>query len=513
MGDVQRGETMSDKAVGVETGKTYQLGVSRPPLQVADLPTPEEVWRVPMVGRKEAFKYAVGPSFIALGAAIGSGEWLLGPLSVGKNGFIGIGWIITVSILLQVIYNIECSRYVIATGEVPIVGFARVPPGRMFWVPLSLFLIFFSYIWGGWAKGAADGLFSLINGRIPTPDDKGAVELLAILLLAAILGITVGFRRITRGLEFVNGAIVALVIVYLVIVSVAVVPLDVWWDGITGFLTPAAPPKGVTATEIGSLAGFAALLSGFNWVFLNHYRDKSYGMGHRVGYLTGFRGTQREVLDRGFTFPDDARNASVWKRWIRFLYLDMWGVFLTGAVVGMLVPTSLMRHLALSSGRQPERATVTTFAADVLGSQYGRWIFYTTLLVGFLVLFSTQLGIFEVLVRNATDAANISPRVRTVMGDDPRRVYFTFMVVLLVTIGIVLHFFQPTELIQISANMSNLGAIIFPFVFIYLNRRLPKAARPSKWAYAGLMANVVFFGFFFVNFVVEKLTDKPLVTF
>jgi hypothetical protein len=504
---------MSDTAVGSQTGTTYQLGVSRPPLQVADLPTPEEVWRVPNVGRREAFKYAIGPSFIALGAAIGSGEWLLGPLSVGKRGFVGIGWIITVSILLQVIYNIECSRYVIATGEVPIVGFARVPPGRFFWVPFSLFLIFFAYIWGGWAKGAADGLFSLLNGRVPTPDDKGAVELLAILLLAAILGITVGFRRITRGLEFVNGGIVAFVILFLVILSVIIVPLDVWWSGLRGFVTPAAPPKGITATEVGSLAGFAALLSGFNWVFLNHYRDKSYGMGYRVGYLTGMRGQRSQVKSSGFTFPDDAKNRLQWWRWKRLLYLDQWGVFLVGAVVGMLVPTSLMRHLALTSGRTPERATVTTFAADVLGNQYGRWLFYLTLFVGFLILFSTQLGIFEVLVRNATDAANISPRIQEALGGDPRRFYFTFMVVLLATIGIVLHFFQPTELIQISANMSNLGAIIFPFVFIYLNRRLPKAARPTKWAYIGLMANVVFFGFFFLNFVVEKLTDKPLVTF
>jgi hypothetical protein len=38
-------------------------------------------------------------------------------------------------------------------------------------------------------------------------------------------------------------------------------------------------------------------------------------------------------------------------------------------------------------------------------------------------------------------------------------------------------------------------------------------ARPSKWAYVGLMANVVFFGFFFVNFVVEKVSGSPLVTF
>jgi hypothetical protein len=504
---------MSDTAVGSTPGSTYQLGVSRPPLQVADLPTPEEVWKVPRVGRKEAFKYAIGPSFIALGAAIGSGEWLLGPLSVGKSGFMGIGWILTVSILLQILYNIECSRYVIATGEVPIVGFARVPPGRRFWLPFSLFLIFFAYIWGGWAKGAADGLFALITGEVPTAGDKGTVELLAILLLGAVLAITVGFRRITRGMELLNGALVAFQLLFLLVLTVAIVPLDVWWEGIRGFVTPAMPPEGSTATELGSLAGFAAILSGFNWILLNHYRDKSYGMGYRVGFLTGLRGEKSEVKSSGFTFPDDAANASVWRRWKRLLYLDLWGVFLVGAVVGMLLPTTLMRHLALSSGRQPDRATVTTFAADVLGSQYGRWLFYLTLLVGFLILFDTQLGIFEALVRNVTDAANTSTRLEEVTGGDLRRFYFPFMVVLLVTIGIVLHFFQPTELIQISANMSNLGAVIYPFVFIYLNRRLPKAARPSKWAYAGLMANVVFFGFFFLNFVVEKVGGEALVTF
>lgn len=504
---------MSDTAVGSVPGSTYQLGVSRPPLEVADLPTPEEVWRVPRVGRKEAFKYAVGPSFIALGAAIGSGEWLLGPLAVGTKGFIGVGWILTTSILLQILYNIECSRYVVATGEVPIVGFARVPPGRRFWLPFSLFLIFFAYIWGGWAKGAADGLFALITGEVPTPDDKGSVELLSILLLGAVFAITVGFRRITRGMELVNGALVAFQLIFLVVLTVAIVPLDVWWEGIRGFVTPAMPPEGMTATTLGSLAGFAAILSGFNWMLLNHYRDKSYGMGYRVGFLTGLRGEESKVKSSGFTFPDDAANASVWRRWKRLLYLDLWGVFLVGAVVGMLLPTALMRHLALSSGRQPDRATVTTFAADVLGSQYGRWLFYLTLLVGFLILFDTQLGIFEALVRNVTDAANTSDRLEQATGGDLRRFYFPFMIVLLVTIGIVLHFFQPTELIQISANMSNLGAVIYPFVFIYLNRRLPKAARPSKWAYAGLMANVVFFGFFFLNFVVEKVSGEALVTF
>ncbi|PZG00113.1 hypothetical protein C1J01_48320, partial [Nonomuraea aridisoli] len=101
---------------------SHPLGVSRPDLEVTDLPTPEEVFKVSKIGPKELFKHAVGPSLIALGISIGSGEWLLGPLSVGQYGFVGVGWVILVSALLQTFYNVECSRYVIATGETPVVG-------------------------------------------------------------------------------------------------------------------------------------------------------------------------------------------------------------------------------------------------------------------------------------------------------------------------------------------------------------------------------------------------------
>jgi hypothetical protein len=503
---------VSDTVIERSRG-TYQLGVSRPPLEVADLPTPEEVWGVARVGPKEAFKYAVGPSLIALGTAIGSGEWLLGPLNVGKFGFIGIGWVITISALLQVIFNVECSRYVIATGEVPVVGFARVPPGRRVWIPLSLFAIFSAFILGGWAKGAAKGLFALMEGRVAGDTDASRVELLTFVLLAAVLGITLLFRRITRGLELVNGSLISIQIIFLFVIAVAVVPFDVWWEGIRGFVTPARPPKGVSATALGGLVGFTALAAGLNWFFLNHYRDKGYGMGHRVGFLAGMRGEQEPVLNCGFTFPDDERNAAVWRRWMRFLYLDMWGIFLTGALIGMYLPTILMRHLTQISGQQPDLSNVDTFAATILGQEYGRGVFYMTLFVGFLILFDTQLGIFEALVRNATDAANVSPRIQQATGGDLRRVYFPFMVVLLVVIGYITTLTQPAALIQTSANMSNAGALIFPFALIYLNRRLPKAARPPKWTYVGLAANVVFFGFFFANFLVEKITGTPLITF
>ena len=501
------------EGAALEPSGTYQLGVSRPPLDLADLPEPEEVFGVPHLGRSEIIRFVLGPSLIALGISIGSGEWLLGPLNVGTLGFVGVGWVITISALLQVFYNIEFSRYVLATGEVPIVGFGRVPPGAWLWVPFSLVTLFFAFIWGGWAKAAAQGLFALLNGRIPADADAGTVEIFAVLLLLVVFAIAVVSRKISRGLQLVNLGSIVLQLVFLLLIDLFVVPFSVWWDALRGLVTPALPPAGSDATLIGGLAGFTALASGLNWYAMNHYRDHGYGMGHRVGFIAGLRGEASEVRAVGFTFPDDEKNAALWKRWMRFLRLDMWVVFFGGAMIGMFLPIILMRQMVLLSGQKPTQANVPTFVANILDQEYGRWLFYAALFIGFLILFDTQLGIFEALVRNMTDAVNMSPRLQAAIAGDPRRFYYPFMLVLTALIAVFLHFFQPARLVLISANMSNFGALMFPFVIIYLNRRLPRVARPRPYVYVILVLNFLFFGFFFINFVADQFGPGPLVEF
>ncbi|MFI0445715.1 Nramp family divalent metal transporter [Actinomadura sp. 6N118] len=495
-----------------ETIATRPLGVSRPDLVVTDLPTPEEVFGVRRIGPKELFRYALGPSLIALGISVGSGEWLLGPQAVGKYGFEGVGWVIVVSAVLQTLYNIECSRYVVATGEAPVVGWGRVPPGWFLWVPISVFVVIFAFIAGGWAASAGQGMYALVHGEIPA---KGAEEprLWAIALLVLVFLITAAARRISRTLELANWLMVGTILAGLLLIDLFIVPFSGWWEGIKGFLTPAAPPDGITATEIGGLAGFTALASGLNWYVMGHYRDKGYGMGHRTGFISGLRGERVKLLDSGLTFPDDEKNAALWKRWYRLLCTDMWGIFFVGAMLGMLLPTILMARAVELSGNKPTQANVPTFVAAALDEEYGRWLFYCALLLGVLILFSTQLGIFEAMVRVTTDAAHAtSPRLRALLEGDPRRFYYPFMLVLLVIISIILHFALPVSLVQWSANMVNLGALIYPFMLIYLNTKLPRAARPRLWHHVVLVLNFLFFGFFFVNFVADFVGD-PLITF
>jgi hypothetical protein len=492
--------------------KTQQLGVSRPPLAVEDLPEPEQVFGVSKIGPRELFMYALGPSLIALGISIGSGEWLLGPLAVGEFGFVGVGWVILVSALLQTFYNVEISRYVMATGEAPVVGWGRVPPGYLLWAPLSVFVILFAFIAGGWAAAAGQGVYALVHGEI-APSGAEEPRIWAIALLVLVFLLTLFAKRIHRSLELANWVMVGTILVGLILIDLFIVPFDLWWEGIRGFFTPAGPPEGITATQLGALAGFTALASGLNWYVMGHYRDKGYGMGYRTGYLGGLRAEERALRDNGTTFTDDAANAARWKRWYRLLLADQWGVFFIGAMLGMLLPTILMAHAVELSGEQPTTATVPTFVASALDAEYGRGLFYITLFIGVLILFSTQLGIFEAMVRVTTDASHAnSPRLRRLIEGDPRRFYFPFMFILLVAISIILHLALPVNLVQWSANMSNLGALIFPFLLIYLNSKLPRTARPKWWHTVLLLVNVVFFGFFFVNFI-SDFFGNPLVTF
>ena len=268
----------------------HQIGVSRPALPLDDLPEPETVFRVPAIGFKELIKLVLGPSMIALGVSIGSGEWLLGPLVAAKYGFIGIGWVILISAVLQTFYNVEIARYTIATGEVPIVGFARTPPGMGFWVSFTLLIIYIAWIWGGWAAAAGQSLFTLFTGRPHTPDELEIVRIIGIALMVIAFGLFLFGEKISRTMELFSTVMVFFILFALIAIAVSIVPLSYWCNGLLGLVTFARPPKGIDVSLLGALAGYTGFASGMNFMLINYYRDKGYGMGHRVGFISGLVG-------------------------------------------------------------------------------------------------------------------------------------------------------------------------------------------------------------------------------
>src|SRR5438034_11354572 len=107
----------------------------------------------------------IGPGLVMGASAIGGGEWLAGPAVTAKYGG-ALLWVAAVSILFQVVYNIEISRYALYTGQPIFTGQFRIPPHPLFSVSLYLMLD-----WGSVAPylavNAAVPLESLMLGRLP----------------------------------------------------------------------------------------------------------------------------------------------------------------------------------------------------------------------------------------------------------------------------------------------------------------------------------------------------------
>ncbi len=81
----------------------------------------------------------IGPGLVMGAAAVGGGEWLAGPAVTAQYGGAML-WVATVSILFQVLYNVEICRYTLYCGEPIFTGKFRVPPHPMFWLVFYLLL-------------------------------------------------------------------------------------------------------------------------------------------------------------------------------------------------------------------------------------------------------------------------------------------------------------------------------------------------------------------------------------
>src|ERR687897_3508481 len=217
-------EPSSSGATAPAAPAGYELGAG-PPLGVDDLPTPEEAFGARRIGLKETITLVIGPSVIALGLSIGSGEWLLAPLAIGEGGWVGIGFVALLSILLQALYNVEIGRYVMATGEVPSIGFGRIPPGAFVGTIVAIVLFYLAFITGGWAAAAGDGLFTLVTGDVPGEEDRMTSRWIAVGLIAAVFVIVLFGRKISRTMELVNWVLVVGILILMTLAAILLVPL------------------------------------------------------------------------------------------------------------------------------------------------------------------------------------------------------------------------------------------------------------------------------------------------
>src|SRR6185436_8289994 len=113
-----------------------------------------------------------------------------GPLTTARYGG-AILWLATISIVAQVIYNLEISRYTLYCGEPIFNGKFRLPPSPMFWLVAYLILDFgsvFPYL----VANAATPLAAVMVGEVPRIEKT-----------YDLLGLAITGKALIQGLKYV----------------------------------------------------------------------------------------------------------------------------------------------------------------------------------------------------------------------------------------------------------------------------------------------------------------------
>jgi hypothetical protein len=459
----------------------------------------------------------VGPGVIVLGAAIGSGEYLLGPALFVKYGFV-LMWVMGLSILFQTLFNQEVMRYTLYTGEPVMSGFMRTKPRASFWAWVYGILWFLQQGWPGWASAAAGAVFFLFAGEVAGDADANTLYLIAMAAYALCILIVLVGRRIERTLEVLNWVLVVAILGgFLVIVLVFTSPSTwgqtaagyVGYDTVTHTFNPI--PAGIDFFLLGAVAAYAGAGGFTNIVLSNWGRDKGYGMGSVSGYIPAAIGGQRiELSHTGTVFDPNEENLSRWKGWWRITRADQWWVFFVGAMLGIILPAIIYVEF-IPRGQDLESLGVAAALSDVLTQQVNAALGFIVGIFAVWILFKTQLDILEGFVRGLTDMVwSSSERVRSASRGDVRRVYYVLFGLIVLFGLLALRIPAPLVLLSLGANWAGVVMVVSSLHLLRINTKLlPKEVQPSSFRKFMLVAMAIFYAVFVWLFLFGGLVPNP----
>lgn len=500
----------------------------------------------------------IGPGLVMGAAAIGGGEWLLGPMITARFGG-ALLWLATLSILGQVIYNVEISRYALYCGEPIFTGKFRTPPGPALWLLVYLLLDFGSFL-PYLAANAVVPLFAMVTGELPDrnahPEQAWILKAMSCgLLLSVLIPLTVG-GKVYNSMKAVMSFKLVFVLSFLVFLAVFYSSGSTWGEIFSGFFkfgnvpVPAAEDLNrngirdedeaphvsnyqnvfasvlagrgfpqIDWTVIGLVAAMAAISGNgglTNTPISNYTRDQGWGMGGHVGAIPSMVGGHSITLSHvGMVFPINAESLSRWRGWLRHVMREQWMVWMPACFIGLALPSMLSveflpRGIVLKPSDQYLAAVMTADGVmDAVGGSFGPLFWNLTLFCGFLVLGTSMVSTVDGVLRRWIDVLWTGlPQLRTWDTKHIGRLYFSVLCGYLTLGVIMLIFVDQGQLVTWSTMIYNyaLGFSCFHVFFVNL-LLLPKEIRPGWFPRAGLLLGGVFFTVIAVMSMLSKFAD------
>ncbi|MDQ3733167.1 MAG: Nramp family divalent metal transporter [Actinomycetota bacterium] len=462
-----------------------------PGVPYADLPEPIPLKRV------------IGPSVLLLAASIGSGEYVLWPYITTQLGF-ALVWLMLLGIGTQYFVNVEIERYTLATGESAVVGFMRLWKG---WAPAFIVMAIVPWAWPGWATGAATTVafaFGLDAAGVTAPITVG-------LLIATGIILTVS-PVVYKTVEKIQFAMVAAILAFLVLSVFTVIDSSAIAAFGQGLVSVGEIPAGISTIGIAGVLGavaFAGAGGTVNLTLSNWARDKGLGMGGRLPKVVSpFTGEEQASQQTGYFFRRDEANLKRWDDWYRVANREQFITFFVAGAITLLL-FMMVTYSAVGVGNSGEDFGFIFNVGEALGRSVGGWMSILFWGAGFAALFSTNLGVIDMVGRVTADILKVGWLRDSEFWTESKVYFAAVWAELVFGCAILLSGMdQPLTLFVIASCLNGFVMFIYSALLIQLNKGvLPARIGPNKWRVGFMWWAVAFYGVLSAWAIIVAVTD------
>ncbi len=465
----------------------------------------------------------LGPGLLMSGASIGAGEWLLGPAVTARYGG-ALLWVTTLSILAQVIYNLEISRYTLYCGEPIMNGKFRTLPGPGFWLWFYL-LLDLGALLPYQIQNVSTTVAAVWMGRIPdparNPADASMLHWLTYLMLILSLIPLLFGGKIYNSLRAIVTVKIIVVLGFLTFLGLFFSSAGTWVELFTGFFKFGnVPVDGITVKNIfvslwrgegmprldpealPLLTTFAAIagVGGMAQTSISNYtRDQGWGMGAKVGAIPSIIGGRNLALSHsGMVFEVNQQTISRWRRWMKHVRRDQLALWMPAAFIGLALPSMLSVEF-LPRGTTANNWVLAGMTADGvmgrIGGALGSFCWYMILFCGFLALLPNSTTNADGFMRRWVDVGWSSTKwLRSINPRQIGKLYFGILIAYFVVAVSFLSVANPRWLIVVYGNLGNVALGVSCFHALYVNLTLlPEELKPGWGARLGLILAGAYF--------------------